>query len=132
MKKITLILGVLISFLLTSVSANNETKTFVVSKSNISMGIKDGTYEATVTYTNFNTGTSNKYILDVKVEYNRVVKIDFGNGGSIHSGYNNENYVYSGGYLFFETDFNGNIKAATTTVTISDQSGIKNYSVRIE
>jgi len=95
-------------------------------------GIEDGWYRATIKYTNYSTGTNSTYSLNVKVEYGKVSRIDFGNGGSVHSGYNNEGYIYSGGYLSFEKDYNGNIIAATTTVTISDANGIRYFKVRIE
>lgn len=99
---------------------------------NYSAKLTDGWYSAIVKYENYSTGTFATYTLDVKVEYNRVVKIDFGNGGSIHSGYNDDGYIYSGGDLYFEKDFEGNINAATATVTTSDNSGSKYYKVRIE
>ena len=95
-------------------------------------GIEDGWYNATVKYTNYNTGTNSTYNLKVKVEYGKVSTIYFGNGGSVHSGYNNEGYFYSGGYLSFETDYNGNTVAATTAVTISDTDGMRYFKIRIE
>ena len=95
-------------------------------------GIEDGWYEAIVKYTNYSTGTNSTYSLNVKVEYGKVSKIDFGNGGSVHSGYNNEGYIYSGGYLFYEKDYNGNIVAATTTVTVSGTDGMRYFKIRIE
>jgi hypothetical protein len=44
-------------------------------------GFEDGTYCADVTYYNPNTGTSNDYTLEVEVQQNEVVQINFGNGG---------------------------------------------------
>lgn len=95
-------------------------------------GIEDGWYNATVKYTNYSTGTNSTYSLKVKVKFGKVSTIDFGNGGSVHNGYNNEGYIYSGGYLSFETDYNGNTVAATTTVTISDTEGMRYFKIRIE
>src|ERR1017187_3117113 len=77
-----------------------------------SYGIEDGWYKATVKYDNYSTGTHSTYTLGVKVQYERVVAIDFGNGGSVHSGINNEGYLYSGGSLNTETDYNGNVSSA--------------------
>lgn len=94
--------------------------------------IDDGWYEATVNYSNYKTETNATYTLNVKVEYGVVAKIDFGNGGSVHSGYNNEGYIYSGGYLSFEKNYNGDIVAATTTVTISDGNGMRYFKIRIQ
>jgi len=94
--------------------------------------IGDGWYRANVRYTNYSTGTNATYSLKVYVEYGRVTKIDFGNGGSVHSGYNNEGYFYSGGNLNYDTDYNGNIVAATATVTISDDNGMRYFKIIIE
>lgn len=94
--------------------------------------IEDGWYNATVKYSNYSTGTNATYSLKVKVNYGKVSIIDFGNGGSVHNGYNNEGYFYSGGYLSFETDYDGNTVAATTTVNISDTNGMRYFKIRIE
>src|SRR4051812_34781858 len=118
MKKILLL--ILISLTLTNTYASSFMANSTCYKAINYGGIKDGWYNATVKYTNYSTGTNSSYSLDVKVEYGKVSIIDFGNGGSIHSGYNNEGYIYSGGYVSLETDYNGNIVAATTTVTVSD------------
>ena len=95
-------------------------------------GIKDGSYKATVQYSNYSTGTNSNYTLIVDVQDDKVISIDFGNDGSVHAGYNNEGYIYSGGYLSFETDYDGNITTASTTVTISDSNGMRYYKIKIE
>lgn len=79
--------------------------------------IDDGYYETTVDYYSY-TGYTATYILDVKVVDERVVAIYFSNGGSLHTGYNNEGYYYEGGYLTAQT-YNGYIVALTTTVSVS-------------
>jgi hypothetical protein len=95
--------------------------------------IKNGWYEATVSYYNPNTFRSSSYILDVKVEYNRVVQIDFGNGGSIHSGYNNSGYIYGGGNLSLQRDYSGNILGATTKVIVTYNNGtLITYNIELE
>lgn len=94
--------------------------------------IDNGWYEATVKYSTSNTYTKSTYTLKVKVEYNSVTKIDFGNGGSVHSGYNNSGYYYSGGHLSFERNFNNEIVAATTRVTVSEGSVYRYYDIRID
>jgi hypothetical protein len=48
-------------------------------------GFEDGTYCANVTYYNPNTPTKSDYILKVDVAGNKVVKINFGNGGWLDS-----------------------------------------------
>ena len=95
--------------------------------------IDNGWYTAKVKYYNSKTYHNATYTLDVKVDYNTVTTIDFGDGGSIHSGYNNSGYLYGGGYLFMERDYNGNVIAATTKVTVSFNDGsLRTYDIRIE
>ncbi|MEJ8818767.1 hypothetical protein [Lacibacter sp. H407] len=48
-------------------------------------GFEDGSYCAEVSYYNAKTGTTNKYTLKVDVDYNKVEKIYFGNGGWLDS-----------------------------------------------
>ncbi len=95
-------------------------------------GISNGWYNATVEYSNYSTGTNATYSLKVKVESNNVVAIDFGNGGSIHNGFNSEGYIWSGGYLTFDKDYNGAITAAKASVSTSDNNGMRYYKIRIE
>jgi hypothetical protein len=96
-------------------------------------GIKNGWYSATVKYVNYKTYTNATYTLDVHVQYDTVVEIDFGNGGSIHSGYNNSGYTYTGGNLSIERDFDQNVVAATARVTVYESNGnMKTYDIRIE
>jgi hypothetical protein len=101
-------------------------------ESNLSQQIDDGWYTAKVGYYNNSTFTRATYSLDVKVEYNSVTAIDFGNGGSVHSGYNNSGYTYYGGSLYMEKNYQGQIVAATTKVTVSDSDGTRSYDIRIE
>ncbi len=94
--------------------------------------IENGWYEATVSYFNPKTFTKSNYRLNVKVEYNRVTAIDFGNGGSVHAGYNNSGYSYSGGTLSFRRDYSGNIVSASTRVTITEGYESTYYDIVIE
>jgi hypothetical protein len=94
--------------------------------------IENGWYDASVAYYNPSTYQRSNYTLSVKVEYDRVTVIDFGNGGSVHSGYNNSGYTYSGGSLSMKRDYQGNIVAATTRISVSDSNGIRTYDITIE
>ncbi|MCQ2310501.1 MAG: hypothetical protein MJZ64_01970 [Paludibacteraceae bacterium] len=85
-------------------------------------GIKDGWYEATISYSS-NTGHHATYILNVAIESLRVVAIDFGNSGSVHVGPNNEGYKYSGGGLTLHRDRYGEVYAAETTIKITYPNG---------
>lgn len=127
MKKLIFTLGLFVA----SFSFGNPSSGFASNEIAKGYGIGDGWYSATVYYTNYGTGTYSTYTLDVKVQYNTVVAIDFGNGGSVHSGYNNSGYTYSGGYLSFETNYMGNIVAATTTVSVYD-SNSRSFRIIIE
>lgn len=94
--------------------------------------IENGWYEASVGYFNTKTSQRSNYQLDVKVESNRVTVINFGNGGSVHSGFNNSGYTYFGGTLNFQKDFNGQITSATTQVSIVDTDGTRYYDIKIQ
>jgi hypothetical protein len=58
---------------------DDETESFV-SESESSEAYPDGTYSADVEYYNPDTGTQNTYTLNVEVESNEVVKINFSSG----------------------------------------------------
>ena len=95
--------------------------------------IDNGWYVATVKYHNFNSGTYSRYRLKVKVEYDRVTAIDFGNGGSVHSGYNSSGYFFSGGYLSLDKDYNGEIISASAKVKIIEaNSNLITFDIIIE
>ena len=85
--------------------------------------IDNGWYNATVKHVNYSTGERGTYTLRVKVEYNSIKEIDFGNGGSVHSGYNNSGYMWSGGYLSFNNNYQGQVESASANVTIHDDNG---------
>ena len=81
--------------------------------------LDNGTYEAIVEYRNYSTQTSSKYSLTVVVVNDRVIQINFGNGGYIN--FRSPNiYSYSGGQLSFTTDYSGSITGAFTTVTVQE------------
>jgi hypothetical protein len=125
---------ILIAFLLSSTLLVNGNILAKGTPVNVPLqyGIKDGWYKATVKYSNRSTGYNGTYTLDVKVSYNSIVTIDFGNDGYIHSGYNNEGYIWYGGYVTLNKDFQGNITSATATVSTSDNNGLRYYDITIE
>ncbi|MBM6890318.1 hypothetical protein H6A30_08565 [Bacteroides caecigallinarum] len=88
--------------------------------------IENGRYEATVYYSS-TTGQKSTYELVVTVTNDAVTAIHFGNGGSVHSGFNNEGYTYSGGRLSFSRDYRGNITGASTTVKVAYYNGTTQY-----
>ena len=89
--------------------------------------IDDGWYSAIVKYMNPGTYTTSRYRLNVKVQYDRVVAIDFGNGGTLHTGMNNEGYIYNGGTL--STDYSGNV---TATVNVFQGNQSLYYNITLE
>ena len=96
-------------------------------------GLDDGWYEATVEYSNYSSGTYATYFLDVYIEYEDVTIIDFGDGGSVHSGINNSGYIYNSEYLVYNYDYDGNILSATSTVSIYyDNGNIVEFDILIE
>ena len=84
--------------------------------------LENGTYNATVDYKNLSTGHSAKYSLSVVVVEDRVVQINFDNGGNISSNSRNIQ-TYSGGRLEFGKDYSGNIVSASTTVIVVEMNG---------
>lgn len=89
--------------------------------------IDDGWYSAIVKYMNPGTYTTSRYRLNVKVQYDRVVAIDFGNGGTLHAGMNNEGYLYTGGTL--STDYSSDV---TATVSVSQGTQLLYYNITLE
>jgi hypothetical protein len=88
--------------------------------------IENGKYEAVIYYSS-TTGQKSTYELAVTVTNDVVTAIHFGNGGSVHSGFNNEGYTYSGGQLSFSRDYHGNITGASTTVKVTYPNGTTQY-----
>lgn len=88
--------------------------------------IENGKYEAVIYYSS-TTGQKSAYELVVTVTNDIVTAIHFGNGGSVHSGFNNEGYTYSGGHLSFSRDHHGNITGASTTVKVTYPNGTTQY-----
>lgn len=114
---------ILIMFILPFSTLANENTTPRVEHTNAA-SIDDGWYEATVKYHNFSTYEKATYTLNVKVKYGKIVAIDFGNGGSVHSGYNDSGYYWSGGYLSESRDWNtGVVTSASATVNVNYDNG---------
>lgn len=85
--------------------------------------LEDGNYEAAVYSYNSSTGHKAKYSLAVTISKDKVIAIHFSNGGSVHIGYNNEGYIYSGGNLSFTQDYQGNIIGASAEVRVRYLNG---------
>ena len=66
--------------------------------------IEDGTYSATVDYYNPDTGYSNTYTLDVEVEDNLVVQIDFPNDGYLDDTHIEPQELNKDGHCSIEDD----------------------------
>lgn len=93
--------------------------------------IKNGWYDASVHYSNYNTNFESTYKLRVKVRGDYVVAIDFGNGGELHEGNNDSGYSYDGDQLVYHYNRNNQIHSATTTVNITDKSGTRYFQIKI-
>ena len=94
--------------------------------------LPDGQYYADISYYNYATYTSADYNdLKVKVKDGQVIVIHLNNGGLVHYGINNENYLYTGGKL----EGKKNKKTAkieyTTQVSISNGNNIITYKITI-
>jgi hypothetical protein len=95
--------------------------------------IENGWYKSTVKSLNLNTYTRSIYLLNVRVENNRITAIDFGNGEILHAGENNSGYQYSDGYLSIDKGFNNNhIIGVSGHVRISWNTGnVIIYDIKI-
>ncbi|MFD2246652.1 hypothetical protein [Pontibacter ruber] len=128
MKRILLVISLLILITIENYAKPEPRRV----ENNCYYGIENGWYKATVKYYNYNTYTRSTYTLSVKVEYDRVTAIDFGNGGSVHSGYNNSGYLYTGGTLYYQTDYTtGEITSATGRVTITEGNSSITYDISL-
>lgn len=93
--------------------------------------IENGDYEASIHYSS-TTGQKSTYTLVVTVFNDAVTKINFSNNGSVHSGYNNEGYSYSGGSLSFSRNSKGEITGASTNIKIKYPNGtIAQFQIKI-
>jgi len=130
MKKYILVLAVLILFA-SRADSSNKIDPVSIQHNNITR-LQDGWYKASVEYHNYATYYSNTYELKVRVEYGSISMIAFGNGGSVHSGYNNEGYNYTGGYLLYHYNFStGDLESVTSSVTVTDSNGTRTFDITI-
>ena len=84
--------------------------------------LNNGIYELPVQYDS-NTGHKANYQLNVKIQNDNVVCIYFGNGGCVHSGYNNSGYSWRGGGIKWNTDWNGNIRGGIAIIQVEYNDG---------
>lgn len=125
-------LGVIFAFLttITPVKAQNYdlpfvsfTPVFSTTERNLSkVVLDDGIYELIVDCKS-STGHEARYILDVRIKNDNVTAIYFDNGGSLHNGWNNSDYSWSGGGIMWDTDYYGNIISGHAIIQISYQRG---------
>ena len=94
--------------------------------------LPDGQYYADISYYNYATYISADYNdLKVKVKDGLVILIHLNNGGVVHNGINNENYMYTGGKLdAYKNKKTGKIEY-NTLVSISNGSNISSYKITI-
>lgn len=114
-----LFVSVLFCITYTSVGIENNSTPLPELTSTLSSDIDNGWYTARVEYYNSKTYTRATYTLNVYVEYNSISKIDFGDGGSVHDGYNNSGYSFYSSSLRLNKDYNGNVRSATADVTVT-------------
>lgn len=95
--------------------------------------IENGWYTTTVKSLNLKTYTRSIYLLNVRIENNRVTAIDFGNGEILHVGENNSGYQYSDGYLSIDRGYkDSHIIGVSGQVRISWNNGnVIIYDIKI-
>lgn len=91
-------------------------------------GYEDGTYCATVTYYNPNTGTRSDYTLEVEVESNELVKIYWPNGGWLDEDHFSAQELDEDGYCSFTSDkgYEYSIQITGTDCAFTDDSRFQN------
>ena len=90
-------------------------------------GFEDGTYCANVSYYNPNTGTSNTYTLEVEVDNNEVVQINWGNGGWMDEDHFSAQDLDGNGYCSFSSDkgYDYTVQITSRDCGSTDQSSIE-------
>ncbi len=86
---------------------------------------EDGTYCADVTYHNPNSGTTNRYTLNVEVEDNNLTKIYWGNGGWLDESHFSPEELDSQGYCSFTSDkgYEYNVQINGSECSTTDNPG---------
>lgn len=84
--------------------------------------LDDGIYELVVDCES-HTSHRARYILEVRIQNDNVTAIYFDNGGSVHSGWNNSGYSWSGGGIRWSTDYYGNITSGYAVIQVTYQGG---------
>ena len=84
--------------------------------------LENGIYKLPVQYES-NTGHNATYILNVKIQNDKITCIYFDNGGSVHDGYNNSGYTWDGGGIKWDTDWNGNIQSGIAIIQVRYHDG---------
>lgn len=91
---------------------------------------EDGTYCADVSYYNSNTGTSNSYSLNVEVENNELVRIQWPNGGWLDDSHFTPEELDKSGYCSFKSDkgYEYTVQITGSECSIDDKSRAKSDS----
>jgi hypothetical protein len=129
-KRFLLLFAVLLTLSSFSAKAQNynlpfvsHTPVFDVTQRNLSeVLLEDGVYELEVDYSS-NTGHDASYVLDVRIQDDKVTYIYFPNGGSVHSGRNSSGYTWRGGGIRWNLDYYGNIKSGRAVIQVNYRDG---------
>lgn len=84
--------------------------------------LEDGVYELVVNCDS-STGSSARYVLDVRIQNDTITHIYFDNGGSVHNGWNNSGYSWNGGGIKWSTDYYGDITGGLAVIQVTYQNG---------
>lgn len=101
----------------------SHTPVFDVTQRNLrEVILDDGVYEVNVDYSS-DTGHGARYVLDVRIQSDKVTYIYFNNGGYIHSGSNNSGYTWRGGGIRWDVDYYGTIRSGKAVIQVTYQDG---------
>ncbi len=120
----------MLSYSFFSFGQNRSTQTTTDSIQVIHPRLPDGEYQATVFYSSY-TGNTARFDLTVDVSSDRVVAIRFGDGNCFDQGGSSGKYSYSGGYLSFIEDSDGDVVGASTKVVLQYSEGKLVFAIEI-
>lgn len=102
----------------------------VTSRNLFEVILDDGIYEVQVEYQS-HTQHRAVYKLMVKIQNDNITQIYFGDGGSVHTGYNNSGYTWRGGGIQWTRNWDGTIIGGKAVIQITyTNSGWQLFTIR--
>ena len=128
MKMKSFLIGVIIAiFTTTPVIAQlpfvSHTPVFDTTQRNLRQVVLDDDIYELIVECQSSSGSNAEYILDVRIQNDNITCIYFNNGGSLHSGWNDSGYTWSGGGIRWNMDYYGDITSGRAIIQVSYNNG---------